>query len=84
MLTMMTTVMIFVIKIVYLYIMLSLYCYNIVQMVQGGGQVEVRLVKYDNPNGLTANGRCCDPGRGRRCDGECDHEFIVCLDNRNG
>ncbi|XP_074654184.1 uncharacterized protein LOC141908184 [Tubulanus polymorphus] len=47
------------------------------------GMLSIHFNHFTNPQGLGANGHCCD-GRAFFCLSPCDHYFILCLDHPDG
>ena len=45
----------------------------------------VQLSKFENPTDMTAAGHCCDSHVTSNCQREdCDHFFVVCVDDKEG
>ena len=57
--------------------------FYIKQEIECGGKLWLKLVSYSNGRGKGANGHPCD-GKFFFKTSECDHRFIICLDNISG
>ncbi|KAL5013157.1 hypothetical protein ScPMuIL_007427 [Solemya velum] len=60
--------------------LLLIVVFNIFQVTNGTGNVEIMFLQFENPTGTTGTGECCDGFR-PFCMSSCDHRFSICLDN---
>lgn len=49
----------------------------------GSGFIEIKLLKYKNPESTDANNKCCE-SETSTCRKACDSIFNICLDNSVG
>lgn len=55
----------------------------LIAVCNGSGKVSLQMIRYYNPGGRGSNGHPCD-GKFFFSGSDCDHRFIICLDESNG